>query len=239
MNLALLRSASCALVLVAFSSRAHSPLETSTRAIVRENTLELALTVGTEAGAKLLEGQPPDAFRPRPVGPGFALPKDFAVTLFELSSGNAALLPNKLEVRTDGLEFNFALEYPRPVTNEFGVRANYLTRLPSLLKSSFVLTDENGNILATRVVKQGDGAFERALPAGAGAAVTGQPSETIHVAQLEVARTETPPIQTESQVHLASAATKSASRRGAWLLVGVIGSGGLAVTIIRWRGRKT
>src|SRR5437016_12740373 len=79
---------------------AHSPLETSTRAIAHENTIELVLTVGMDAGARLLQGQPRDAFQNRPVGPGFVLSKDFAARLFELSAGEGLLSANKTEVRT-------------------------------------------------------------------------------------------------------------------------------------------
>jgi hypothetical protein len=163
-------------VFLAAAALAHSPMETSTRVIARESTLDITLTVGMEAGAILLEGQPREASLNRPVGRGFALPKDFAARLFEISADNAPLAPNKTEVRSDGLECNFLLEYPQPPTNALAVKANYVSYLPAALRSSFIVTDENGNIFFTREVKQGDSAFAFTLPPAMPASATPPPA---------------------------------------------------------------
>lgn len=152
-------------VLAALTARAHSPFQSSTRAIVNDMTVEIALTVGMDGGKTLLAGAPSGAFQVREVGPSFALPKEFAVRFYETSSGGAALSPDKVEVRTDGLEYNVVLEYPRPAGNALSVRAVFLEQLPLSDNSAFVLTDENGNMLATKILSRRDESIGLTLPA--------------------------------------------------------------------------
>jgi hypothetical protein len=115
----------------------------------------------------MLAGAPPEAFRVRPVGPRFELPKEFAVRFGEMPSGDSMLSPDKIEVRTDGLEFNVALIYARPVGNALAVRASFLNQLPSSNNSSFVMTDETGNILASKILSRKDESVGLLLPAAA------------------------------------------------------------------------
>lgn len=148
----------------ALTARAHSPFTSSTRMFVHDTTLELELTVGMDGGAALLKGAPEGAFQNRTVGPSFPLSQEFAARFFQVASGGVALPPDKVEVRTDGLEFNVVLEYPRPAGSALRVDAVYLTALPASNPSAFVMTDELGNILATRVLSQENHSFEVALP---------------------------------------------------------------------------
>ena len=164
-SLAFVRLMLAVFFLAALAARAHSPFDSSTRMFVHDTLLELALTVGRDGGATLLKDVPEGAFQNRPVGPAFPLPKEFATRLFEVASDGAALVPNKVEVRTDGLEFNLVLEYPRPAGSALAINAVYVTTLPASYKSAFVMTDELGNVLATRVLSQENHAFEVALPA--------------------------------------------------------------------------
>jgi hypothetical protein len=156
-------------VLAALTAQAHSPFQSSTRAIVNDTTVEIALTVGMDGGKTLLAGAPPGAFQVREVGPGFELPKEFAARFYETSSGGMALSPDKVEVRTDGLEYDVVLTYPRPAGNALAVRAVFLEQLPALYNSSFVMTDENGNVFATKVLSRQDESIGLKLPAAAAA----------------------------------------------------------------------
>ena len=162
---------------------------------VHDTTLELALTVGMDGGATLLKDVPEGAFQNRPVGPAFPLPKEFATRLFAVASDGAALVPNKVEVRTDGLEFNLVLEYPRPAGSALAINAVYVTTLPASYKSAFVMTDELGNILATRVLSQENHAFEVALPAATVAteAIPSAPATTPAPAAVSIPQTNLAP----------------------------------------------
>ena len=135
--------------------------------ILSDATMEIALTIGMDGGKALLVGASPEVFRVRSVGPNFELPKKFAVRFYELSSGGQLMSPDKIEVRTDGLEFDVVLKYPRPVENVLTVRAAYLDQLPSSYNSSFVMTDETGNIFSTKVLSRMDESVELTLPANA------------------------------------------------------------------------
>ncbi len=145
--------------------QAHSPFQSSTHLILNVATIEIALTVGEDGGKALLEGAPPDAFRVRSVGPSLELPKEYAARFYELSSGGVLMSPDKIEVRTDGLEFDVVLKYSRPARNALTVRAVFLDRLPASGNSSFVMTDEIGNIFSTKVLSAKDESVELTLPA--------------------------------------------------------------------------
>jgi hypothetical protein len=159
-------------LLVALAAQAHAPFDSSTRAIVLETTVEIALTVGMDGGKALLQGAPPEAFQLREVGPGFVLPGEFAARFFSVASGGSVLSPGKVEVRTDGLEFDIVLTYLRPAGSTLAVNATYVAVLPAAAKSAFVMTDEMGNVLATRILSQENHSFEVALPAATVAPVT-------------------------------------------------------------------
>ena len=151
--------------LTVVTAPAHSPFESSTRAIVHDQTVELVLTVGMDGGTALLKDAPPGAFQVRTVQPNFSLPLERGAQLYEVTAGGIVLSPNKVEVRTDGLEFNFLLEYPRPAGNVLGLRAVFIHTLPSSFKSSFVMTDEMGNILGSSFLSQQENTFAVTLPA--------------------------------------------------------------------------
>lgn len=160
------------MVLAAPPARAHATFDSSTRMFVHDTTLELVLTAGTEGGAMLLKGAPAGAFQNRTAGPSFPLAKEFAPRFFELASGGAALSPGQVEVRTDGLEFSIVVEYPRPAGSALAINAVYAATLPAAYQSAFVMTDELGNILATRVLTREAHSFEVALPSAVVAAET-------------------------------------------------------------------
>jgi hypothetical protein len=151
--------------LAAFPAFAHSPFESSVRAIAHDTSVELVLTVGMDGGKTLLDGAPAEAFQNRAAGQGSMLPSAFAAKIFSTTGDGVALAAGKIVARTDGLEFVIVAEYPRPAGGVFGLDAIYVERLPQTIKSSFVLMNENGNISASRVLKADDHAFEFPLPA--------------------------------------------------------------------------
>jgi hypothetical protein len=202
-----------AILLLALSARAHSPFESSTRMFVHDTTLELALTVGMEGGAMLLKGAPDGAFQSRQVGPSFPLPAEFAPRFFSVTSGGTALSPDKVEVRTDGLEFSIVVEYPRPAGSALAVNAVYVAALPSSYKSAFVMTDEMGNILATRVLTQAAHAFELALPA---ATIAPETTPAVPAIIAAPATVSIPPINIAPAITGANASPSPNATLGFW-----------------------
>ena len=70
-------------------------------------------------------------------------------------------------------------------------RANFVDRLPGAVKSSFVLTDENGNISAARILKAGGAAMDQAYRKILGRSFTNQrhgKQKIVHVAGGKVNR---------------------------------------------------
>lgn|GEM_PF-196447 len=159
-------------------ARAHSPFDSSTRMFVMDDGLELVLTTGMERGAALLQGAPSGAFQTRPVGPFFPLSLEFAARFFEVFSGGAPWLPRRVGVRTDGLEWDLVIEYPRPAGGALEVNAVYAAELGAAAPSAFVMTDDRGNILATRVVSRENHSFDITLPVVSGVAPTVLPARS-------------------------------------------------------------
>ena len=166
-SLAITRLLVVAGLFVALLAQAHSPFSSSTRAFVHDDSLELLLTVGREGGLQLLAGAPPDAFRIRTVEAGCLVSGEYGEKLFQVTVAGAELKPRKVTVRTDGLEFDILLEYARPPGNPLGLRALYVAQLPGGFKSSFVLQDELGTVLDSRMLAEQNDAFEVLLPAPA------------------------------------------------------------------------
>jgi hypothetical protein len=151
-------------LLSTLSTAAHSPFDSSTRLIVNDSSLEFRLVVGMEGGAALLHDAPSGAFQNRPDGPAFQLPLEYTSRLFFISNASTAIAPSRVDVRTDGLEFDFTIEYPQPAGNVLVVDAAFVNILPAAYKLAFVMTDEMGNILAARVLTREAHVFELALP---------------------------------------------------------------------------
>ena len=79
-----------------------------------EDHLEVTVTLGPEAAKVFLNNGPAEVLFSGHVENAFPLPPASAARLFEIKSGDAVLLPTKATVRSDGLEYNFGLFYPRP-----------------------------------------------------------------------------------------------------------------------------
>ncbi|TAK95797.1 MAG: hypothetical protein EPO07_15090 [Verrucomicrobia bacterium] len=162
------------LLLSTLNAWAHGPFDNSTRLYVLDDHLELALTVGMdgarqilsvagvspEESAKLLAVSGPGSFRDAPIA--------LATRLFEIKAGAETLNARKLKVFTDGLEANFALEYPRATNASLAVEARYFNGVEPLLAGALTVTDENGNILDRAVLSRASAAARVAIARVAG-----------------------------------------------------------------------
>jgi hypothetical protein len=149
-------------------ARAHSPFDCTARVIVHPGSAEVMLTVGTTLGENFL--------RPAGVVPGqlpnghpFTLAPGFATNLFTASSDGQIISAREADVITDGLEVQFHFEYALDAAKSLGLETHFLPALKSPRAVPLVLTDENGNILASAVlspIKTGT-EFALASPASA------------------------------------------------------------------------
>jgi hypothetical protein len=158
------------LVVVLFASfllipgvRAHTPFDCSARVIVHDDLAEVMLAVGSTLGENFLKSADVSR-RQLPNGHPFALPPGFATNLFTTSTDGKTVEARAADVITDGAEFQFHFEYPLAAAKSFGLEAHFIPALNAPRAAPVVLTDENGNILASSVLSPGKTGAEFTLP---------------------------------------------------------------------------
>ena len=150
--------------LLSANARAHSPFDCSARVIVQPGSAAVMLTVGTALGEKFLAttGTRPGQL---PMGHPFALHPGSATNFFLTTADGKILAPRTADVVTDGLEFQFQFEYALPPAKSLGVETFFIPALAVPRAAPLVLTDENGNLLASAVLAPGKTGAEFFLPA--------------------------------------------------------------------------
>jgi hypothetical protein len=141
---------------------AHGAFDNSVRMILRDESLEVMVTMGPQAAALFLKDGPVGALQPR-IG-SYPLPKETAVRLCELMDNRQTLEATRMESFSDGLEVAFVAVYPRPITGPLGFRARYYDGIPELKQGSVVLTDENGNQLGAALLSKETALAELPIP---------------------------------------------------------------------------
>ena len=179
---------------------AHSPFDCSARVIVHADSAEVMLLVGSALGENFLQ---PANVRPGqlPSGHPFALAPGFATNLFTTSADGKVLEAREADVITDGGEFQFHFEYALAPAKSLGVAAHFIPALKSPRAVPLVLTDENGNILASAILLPEKTEAEFALPeqlfpqrvgeTPTASTATNQPVETITTAAFSTKPTPT------------------------------------------------
>jgi hypothetical protein len=132
---------------------AHGAFDNSVRIILRDESLEVMVTMGPQAAAMFLKDGPVEAFRPR-TRSRYPLPKETAARLCELKDNGKTLQATRMESFSDGLEVAFVAVYPRSMTGPLEFRARYYDGIPELKQGSVVLTDENGNQLGAALLSK-------------------------------------------------------------------------------------
>ena len=157
------------LALVAATAMAHGPFDHNARVWVFEDHLEVTVTLGPEAAKIFLNDGPEAVLHSGLMEVAFPFPASSAARMFEIKSGDTILKPLKSDVRSDGLEYNFGLFYPRPESRTLSFTARYMSETPALTKGSLIVVDENGTALAGKVLSAENRLIEFTLPAKAGA----------------------------------------------------------------------
>ena len=89
---------------------AHAPFDTSARVIVHEDSAEVMVTVGSALGENYLRISQVNPARLAKRHP-FPLNAGMATNVFAAAAGEKMLAPREADVVTDGLEFQFHFEY--------------------------------------------------------------------------------------------------------------------------------
>src|ERR1019366_7609048 len=142
---------------------AHAPFDCSARVIVRADSAEVTVTVGTTLGenflrvAHLTPGQLPS-------GHSFALSLEMATNFFTVAADGKISAPRAADVIGDGLEFQFHFDYALAPMKSLRLRSHFLPALRPPQAAPLVLTDENGNLLASAILSLDKDAADFALP---------------------------------------------------------------------------
>jgi hypothetical protein len=153
----------CAVSLLMQTASAHAPFDCSARVIVHEDYTEVMVTVGSALGEHLLAAV---QVNPRGLvnGHPFTLNPDTATDFFTVGADGKHLAPREADVVTDGLEFQFHFEYPLAPAKSLRLQSAFLPSLKPPRAAPLVLTDENGNLLASAILTEDKNAAEFALP---------------------------------------------------------------------------
>ncbi len=144
--------------------KAHGVFDHNARVWIFPDHLEVTIAMGTEAAKTFLNDGPPEVRRSGLMQIAYPYPAQNAPRLFEIKTGDTALTPTKSTVRSDGLEFDFELIYPRPDAGTLRLRATYLKELPHVAKGSLVVADEYSATLAAKLLGSADDTLEINLP---------------------------------------------------------------------------
>lgn len=142
---------------------AHAPFDCSARVIVHEDSVEVAVTLGSSLGENYLRLAPVD---PRQVSAGhpFTLNPGMATNFFTAKTDGMMLRSREADVITDGIEYQFHFEYALAPAHRLQLESLFLPALPSPRTAPIVLTDENGNVLGSAILMPGKTTADFALP---------------------------------------------------------------------------
>jgi len=193
----------------AASALAHAPFDCSTRVIVHENSVEIAVTVGATLSENFLKIAQVNAAR-LPGGHPFALNPKMATNFFAAGADGKTLSPRAADITTDGLEFQFRFEYALTPAKALRLEAFFLPGLKPPRTAPLVLTDEYGNLLGSAMLSPEKSAADFALPAKLFPAPA---NETV----VTTAATNPPP----EKITAATGPTKTSPTFGEFLRLGI------------------
>jgi len=151
--------------LLAVPAFAHSPFGSSTRAVLATNRLEIYVTAGEYLAAPHLKDFSPETHRPAALGLPYSLPSEIAARLYEVTGDRKPLAAERVELRLDGADFEFALIYPRPTGPILNLRAMYLETPDATGIVPLVLEDDNGQQLSSALLSKSQNTMTVALSA--------------------------------------------------------------------------
>jgi hypothetical protein len=142
---------------------AHAPFDSTSRVIVHEASIEVTVTVGSALGEDILRAAQLDPRR-LPNEHPHAMDTTAATNFFAVSAGQMILISKEADVVSDGIEFQFHFEYPLGSATSLRLQSLLLDKLPTPRQMPLAVTDENGNMLASAILSQGNDALGFNLP---------------------------------------------------------------------------
>lgn len=147
-------------LLVAAPTWAHDPFDGAIRMIVQNDTIEVKVTLGSDAVRGYLTAgkmQPKDIARmtrPSSEDKLIDVPLTIAPQLMMLQLGHQILEPQSFVVAPNENESIFLLTYAKPIAEAVLVRATYFDSVEYMRAGSFAATIKNGRILATALLSK-------------------------------------------------------------------------------------
>ena len=123
------------------SARAHDPFDQSIRMGVFEDHVEVAVTLGYDAGREIMKKAGVRVRRDPTTTLTTDFPAEAAEHLLELKSGDARLQAKAFQGRPDDDGFLFTASYPRPAEGPLNVRAVYLDYVENIRQGVFSAID--------------------------------------------------------------------------------------------------
>jgi hypothetical protein len=159
-----------AVLLPTFILRAHGPFDGSVRMLVREDSIEATVTLGTDAAravlanAGLSTNNTAELIRPRGPHSIVKLPPAVAAHFLVIHNGAETLPATNGMILSDGLEVIITLIYPRVERGTLDVRAVFYEEVAGMRSGSFFAHDENGTQLGAAQLSRAAVTAQVALP---------------------------------------------------------------------------
>jgi hypothetical protein len=132
---------------------AHDPLDCSTQVMMREDRIEVAVTMGLDGVREILSeaGFSAQAIRETVAARGpqssRELPAALASRLFEVKRDGEPLAPGGVTGNSDGMEVVFRVDYPRPPEGVLELDSVYFDAVEQMRPGWLAAHDEDGNRL--------------------------------------------------------------------------------------------
>jgi hypothetical protein len=154
-------------LLLAMPAFAHPPFGSSVSARLLPDHLEIFVTTGNEAARQFLKDVPPETHRPAAPDEPYWLPTELAARFFEVTADGKAMSAERVELRLDGMDYEFGLIYPRATGTRLNLRAVYLEAIGSSSSTPLVVSDETGTPFASALLSRGQNEIAVTLPVAA------------------------------------------------------------------------
>lgn len=206
-------------IVTAICAEAHGPFDNSSLVLVREETIEVVVTMGMDGSRQFLarsglsEADSAVALANRGPSTSTPLSVDLAPKFFDVESAGEMLKARSVSVMNDGLEAAFTIIYPRPATSSLRFRALYFTGIEMMTRGSLIATDENHNTLGAAMLSRAEPAVEIKL-----ALSVPEASNTVEV----VKQSSAVNVPMNSEPPVATAKAQNVSRAYIWVIVSIL-----------------
>lgn len=138
---------------------AHTPFESNARITIFADHIEAAVTSGTGMAGELLKNTGINPTRPAGIK-GVTVPPEIGHRILSLEADGQVVSANSVKLLGDGLEAMLVVTFPRPKTSTIKLTANYASHVPVGSVSPLVIVDEQGRMIGSHLVANGNSAME-------------------------------------------------------------------------------